>query len=188
MWGGSRNPLLTSLVAPGDTLRSTWRVCDDFGISADALEAVIFAVLAHETVCGRCRQCPVGDRSAQRAVILGKVVPGSRWMELVPRSVDREPDARPGLEFGETAEFVLPATAAGARVIAADLRELASSAVGVFARSSYCHCVRGNPPLRPGHPASSAVVQKVSLSRSNSRLTPMKTTASENNTRCRSVP
>ncbi len=53
----------------------TWRVCDDFGISADALEAVSFAVLAHETVCGRSANVPSAT-GASRQVILGKVVAG----------------------------------------------------------------------------------------------------------------
>jgi anhydro-N-acetylmuramic acid kinase len=50
-------------------------MCDDFGISADALEAVVFAVLAHETVCGRPANVPSAT-GAKRQVILGKVVPG----------------------------------------------------------------------------------------------------------------
>jgi anhydro-N-acetylmuramic acid kinase len=53
----------------------TWRLCDDFGISADALEAVIFAVLAYETVCGRPGNVPSATGAAH-PVILGKVVPG----------------------------------------------------------------------------------------------------------------
>jgi anhydro-N-acetylmuramic acid kinase len=72
--GGSRNPVLT------DRLRQElpeveWRLCDDYGLSADALEAVSFAVLAHATVCGHPANVPAAT-GAQQAVILGKVVPG----------------------------------------------------------------------------------------------------------------
>jgi anhydro-N-acetylmuramic acid kinase len=72
--GGSRNPTLTSWLHR-ELHEVTWRLCDDFGISADALEAVIFAVLAHETVCGRSANVPAAT-GAGREVILGKVVPG----------------------------------------------------------------------------------------------------------------
>jgi anhydro-N-acetylmuramic acid kinase len=73
--GGSRNPTLTAWFRR--ELRGVeWRMCDDFGISADALEAVIFAVLAHETMCGHAANVPTAT-GAQRAVILGKVVPGT---------------------------------------------------------------------------------------------------------------
>jgi anhydro-N-acetylmuramic acid kinase len=79
--GGSRNPVLT------DRLRQElpeveWRLCDDYGLSADALEAVSFAVLAHATVCGQPANVPTAT-GAQRAVILGKVVPGrDGWRRL----------------------------------------------------------------------------------------------------------
>ena len=72
--GGSRNPLLTTWLRR-EISEVTWRVCDDFGISADALEAVSFAVLAHETVCGRSANVPSAT-GASRQVILGKVVVG----------------------------------------------------------------------------------------------------------------
>jgi anhydro-N-acetylmuramic acid kinase len=72
--GGSRNPILMSWLYR-ELPEVTWRMCEDFGISADALEAVIFAVLAHETVCGRCANVPSAT-GAEREVILGKVVPG----------------------------------------------------------------------------------------------------------------
>jgi anhydro-N-acetylmuramic acid kinase len=90
--GGSRNPMLTARLSR--ELRDVeWRLCDDLGISADALEAVIFAVLAHETVCGHPANVP-GATGAKRAVILGKVVPGRdgwKWF----RGLRREPgDAR----------------------------------------------------------------------------------------------
>jgi anhydro-N-acetylmuramic acid kinase len=72
--GGSRNPMLTAWLSQ-ELADVEWRLCDDFGISADALEAVSFAVLAHETVCGHAANVPTAT-GAQRSVILGKVVPG----------------------------------------------------------------------------------------------------------------
>ena len=68
----------------------TWHLCDDFGISADALEGVIFAVLAHETVCGRSAMCPSATGAA-REVILGKVVPGINGWDWFQK-YRREPD------------------------------------------------------------------------------------------------
>jgi anhydro-N-acetylmuramic acid kinase len=73
--GGSRNSLLTAWLRQ-ELPEIVWRVCDDFGISADALEAVIFAVLAHETVCGHPTNVPSAT-GAKRPVVLGKVVPGT---------------------------------------------------------------------------------------------------------------
>jgi anhydro-N-acetylmuramic acid kinase len=72
--GGSHNPLLTSWLRR-ELHEVTWRMCDEFGVSADALEAVAFAVLAHETVCGRSANVPSAT-GARHEVILGKVVPG----------------------------------------------------------------------------------------------------------------
>jgi len=72
--GGSRNPTLTAWLRR-ELPDIEWRMCDDFGISADALEAVTFAVLAHATVCGQAANVPTAT-GAQQAVLLGKVVPG----------------------------------------------------------------------------------------------------------------
>jgi anhydro-N-acetylmuramic acid kinase len=87
--GGSRNPVLTSWLRR-ELPEVTWRVSDDFGISADALEAVIFAVLAHETVCGRSANVPSAT-GAERQVILGKVVPGRdgwNWFQRRSRELE----------------------------------------------------------------------------------------------------
>lgn len=48
---------------------------DDYGIPADAAEAVCFAVLAHETLKGRPTNIP-SVTGAKRKVVLGKIVPG----------------------------------------------------------------------------------------------------------------
>ncbi|HPD14939.1 MAG TPA: anhydro-N-acetylmuramic acid kinase [Planctomycetota bacterium] len=51
------------------------RLSDDFGIPADAKEAMAFAILAHETMAGRPGNLPSATGAA-RPVVLGKIVPG----------------------------------------------------------------------------------------------------------------
>ena len=46
----------------------------DLGLDADAKEAVAFAVLANETVCGHAGNVPCATGAA-RATVLGKIVP-----------------------------------------------------------------------------------------------------------------
>jgi len=71
--GGARNRTLVRrlqrLLAPA-TVRRT----DDFGLDADAKEAVSFAILAYETLRGRPGNLPAAT-GASRPVILGKIVP-----------------------------------------------------------------------------------------------------------------
>jgi len=49
---------------------------DDYGLSSTAKEAIAFAVLANETICGGCANVP-GATGARRRVVLGKIIPGS---------------------------------------------------------------------------------------------------------------
>jgi anhydro-N-acetylmuramic acid kinase len=89
--GGSRNALLTSWLQR-ELHAVTWRLCDDFGVPAEALEAVIFAVLAYETVRGRCTNVPSAT-GAERQVILGKVIPGTdgwRWFHTHRRACEQD--------------------------------------------------------------------------------------------------
>jgi anhydro-N-acetylmuramic acid kinase len=70
--GGARNRTLA------DRLRTRLhparvKTTDEFGISADAKEAVSFAVLAAETIRGNAGNVPAAT-GAERAVVLGKVV------------------------------------------------------------------------------------------------------------------
>lgn len=74
--GGSHNPALIRQLHAGLS-PTPFRSSDDFGISVDALEAVIFAVLAYETVCGHTTNVLTAT-GAQRGVILGKVIPGEK--------------------------------------------------------------------------------------------------------------
>ena len=68
--GGAHNPLL---VASMKTMlpECTFYMCDELGISGDAKEAVLFAVLANETIAGN----PVnfGSREGVPSVCMGKI-------------------------------------------------------------------------------------------------------------------
>jgi anhydro-N-acetylmuramic acid kinase len=91
--GGSRNPTLVDWLRR-ELPEVTWSSSDAFGISADALEAVIFAVLAHETICGHVANVPTAT-GARRAVILGKVVPGRDGWTALQRLGQDLRDLRP---------------------------------------------------------------------------------------------
>jgi anhydro-N-acetylmuramic acid kinase len=69
--GGSHNKFLLEKISellPDITIKEM----DDLGISADAKEAVLFAVLANETVCGSAIEAGGGP-----AVMMGKIsLPG----------------------------------------------------------------------------------------------------------------
>jgi anhydro-N-acetylmuramic acid kinase len=81
--GGNRNPTLMTWLRR-ELPDVKWRLCDDFGISADALEAVTFAVLAYATVCGQATNVPTAT-GAQQPVLLGKVVPGKDGWKVFQR-------------------------------------------------------------------------------------------------------
>lgn len=69
--GGARNPLLMRMIADaldGIPVRAT----DDLGISADAKESILFALMAHDSVAGYPTNIP-GATGAERAVSLGNV-------------------------------------------------------------------------------------------------------------------
>jgi anhydro-N-acetylmuramic acid kinase len=72
--GGARNPVLVEMLrkelAPADVLFT-----DDFGIDADAKEAISFAILALETVHARPSNAPSAT-GASRPAILGKMIFG----------------------------------------------------------------------------------------------------------------
>ncbi|MFW6162188.1 MAG: anhydro-N-acetylmuramic acid kinase [Planctomycetota bacterium] len=87
--GGCHHPVvmgrLAEALAPVPVRRT-----DEFGIPADAKEAVAFAVLAHETMAGRPGNLPSATGAA-RAAVLGKIVPGRR-PRAGPRSRPFEED------------------------------------------------------------------------------------------------
>lgn len=74
--GTSNRTLLAMLSARVIELRVTpeWRTHEHFGIPNQAKEALAFAILAFETLNGRCSNVP-GATGAGRAVVLGKVTP-----------------------------------------------------------------------------------------------------------------
>jgi anhydro-N-acetylmuramic acid kinase len=81
--GGSRNPTLLAHLRR-ELPQVSWRTSDALGIAAEAVEAVIFAVLAYATVCGHPANVPAAT-GARHAVILGKVVPGRRGWDALRR-------------------------------------------------------------------------------------------------------
>lgn len=74
--GGTRNKTLVRMLeesfGPVPVVLS-----DEYGINSTAKEAIAFAVLANEAVCGERANVP-GATGARRRVILGKIVPASK--------------------------------------------------------------------------------------------------------------
>jgi anhydro-N-acetylmuramic acid kinase len=52
------------------------RKVEEFGIHSDAKEALAFAILANETICGNTGNVPSATGAGER-VVLGKIIPGS---------------------------------------------------------------------------------------------------------------
>ena len=75
--GGALNPTLVVMIrarlAPTEIHQH-----DELGLSANAKEAVLFAVLAYETYHGRAGNLP-GCTGAQRAVLMGDITPGRNF-------------------------------------------------------------------------------------------------------------
>jgi len=71
--GGAKNPTLVAMLRRElTTLGLQLRFSDDFGVPAEAKEAVAFAVLAHETWHRRPSNVPSAT-GAKRAAVLGKI-------------------------------------------------------------------------------------------------------------------
>jgi anhydro-N-acetylmuramic acid kinase len=73
--GGAKNPTLREMLARRIGA-GTLLTHEDFGIANAAKEALAFAILAHETLLGKPGNVPSAT-GARRAVVLGKIVPGS---------------------------------------------------------------------------------------------------------------
>jgi anhydro-N-acetylmuramic acid kinase len=73
--GGARNPVLMSLLRERLQPRPV-TTPEDYGYPNDALEALVFAILAHETLAGYPNNIPRAT-GARRPVVLGKIVPGT---------------------------------------------------------------------------------------------------------------
>jgi len=80
--GGAKNPLLRSMLQEllGERQVLTH---EDFGIANEAKEALAFALLAHETLLGRPSNVPSAT-GASRSVLLGKIVPASKFAIAPP--------------------------------------------------------------------------------------------------------
>lgn len=72
--GGARNSALVKMLQQ-ELEGAKIRLTDEFGISADAKEAVSFALLARATIKGLANNVPSAT-GADEPVILGKIVPG----------------------------------------------------------------------------------------------------------------
>ena len=72
--GGTHNPVLFQFLK--DYLADiSIRKVDDFGIPSNAKEALSFAILANETICGNSNNVPSAT-GAKESVILGNIIPG----------------------------------------------------------------------------------------------------------------
>jgi anhydro-N-acetylmuramic acid kinase len=69
--------LLAQLLDPAQI-----RLHDEFGVPAAAREAVYFALMGHEALYGRPNTVP-GCTGASHAVVMGKLVPGRNYRELI---------------------------------------------------------------------------------------------------------
>lgn len=72
--GGVRNKLLMDMIAEELPAGTPLLPSDEFGLPADAKEAIAHAVLANETISGRPANLP-GATGASHPVILGSIVP-----------------------------------------------------------------------------------------------------------------
>ena len=71
--GGARNSTLVEMLR-GEMREAKMLLSDDFGISADAKEAVSFAILAWATIKGLANNVPAATGAAE-PVVLGKIIP-----------------------------------------------------------------------------------------------------------------
>ena len=73
--GGAKNPVIMRLLQ--EMLGPTLLQSDDFGLPSEAKEAVAFALLAYESLHGRCNNVPKVT-GATKPVVLGSVTLGAR--------------------------------------------------------------------------------------------------------------
>lgn len=96
--GGHRNPVMVGLIkgllAPAHVLTH-----EDLGISSDFKEALVFAVLAHETWHGRPGTLP-SLTGARHAALLGQITPGRNFEALLRRRCEALSQA-PGIAQDE---------------------------------------------------------------------------------------
>lgn len=82
--GGARNPALVGLLG---SLLPAARILthEDVGLDSDNKEALVFALLAHETWHGRTGNLPALT-GAQHPVVLGQITPGKNYANLIRRT------------------------------------------------------------------------------------------------------
>jgi anhydro-N-acetylmuramic acid kinase len=91
--GGARNATLMAGLRrrlPGVGLYTH----EDFGVPSEAKEALAFALLGHETLYGRPANLP-RCTGASHPVILGKIVPGRNYTELMRRVMEGSEECAP---------------------------------------------------------------------------------------------
>jgi len=81
--GGAYNPTLMRMLQAALPGSRVTRFAEP-GLPAEAKEAVLFALLAHETIHGRPANLP-RCTGAQQAVVLGKIAPGANYQALMQR-------------------------------------------------------------------------------------------------------
>ena len=96
--GGARNPTLRAMLrerlAPARLLTH-----EDLGFSSQAKEALAFAVLAYEAIHGRPGNLP-SCTGASRRVVLGKIVPGENYTNVMRAVQSCENGRRDQATFG----------------------------------------------------------------------------------------
>ena len=82
--GGARNPTLLGLL---QSLLPTAKVMthEDVGLDSDNKEALVFALLAHETWHGRTGNLP-SLTGAKHPVVLGQITPGLNYPALIKKT------------------------------------------------------------------------------------------------------
>jgi anhydro-N-acetylmuramic acid kinase len=80
--GGAKNPTLSAWLA--QLLPSAVRLLDhdDFGLPSTGREAIYFAVLGYQALQGRPNTVP-GCTGARNPVVMGKLIPGANYAQLV---------------------------------------------------------------------------------------------------------
>jgi len=81
--GGRSNPVIMELL--GALIPARVISSDEIGIDGDNKEALVFALLAHESWHARAGNLP-SLTGASRAVILGDITPGNNYVDLIRRT------------------------------------------------------------------------------------------------------
>lgn len=81
--GGSKNNTLVKFLRKFLGEEIPLHTVEDFGIPTQAKEALSFAILANETICGNPANIPAATGARER-VVLGKVIPGRNWRSICP--------------------------------------------------------------------------------------------------------